>query len=206
MRVRCDTSCRPPASRREAILSCPRHRTLPTRCCCRPSTVRREVAAPSCSSRSSRAPQPTRRLVYAALHQASSRSPTVRAVPCRKVRELKVSAPAPTAAGASPELGKTREPSAANRRNATGRESADPDDGETEHAATCLKLQATLDSLDSRMRTGYSAREAGRLWNAGAKRRPACTKRTVEASGVKSGTPRRQVTRMTPSPTLSSRC
>ena len=35
---------------------------------------------------------------------------------------------------------------------------------ETEHAASCQKLQATLDSLDSRMRTGYSAREAGRLW------------------------------------------
>ncbi len=57
-----------------------------------------------------------------------------------------------------------REPSAASRRNAPGREDADPDDGGREHAAICQKLQATLDSLDSRMRTGYSAREAGRLW------------------------------------------
>ena len=29
---------------------------------------------------------------------------------------------------------------------------------------TCQKLQAALDSLDSRMRAGYSASEAGSLW------------------------------------------
>jgi hypothetical protein len=28
----------------------------------------------------------------------------------------------------------------------------------------CQKLRAALDSLDSRMRAGYSAREAGSLW------------------------------------------
>ena len=44
------------------------------------------------------------------------------------------------------------------------RENADPDDAEVEQAAICQKTQATLDSLDSRMRAGYSAREAGRLW------------------------------------------
>jgi len=108
--------------------------------------------------------QPTRRLVYSCVAPGLVTFSDRPCGPLPEVRELKVSAPAPTAAGASPELGKTREPSAANRRNATGRESADPDDGETEHAATCQKLQATLDSLDSRMRTGYSAREAGRLW------------------------------------------
>jgi hypothetical protein len=32
-------------------------------------------------------------------------------------------------------------------------------------AATCQRLGAALATLDARMRTGYSAREAGRLWD-----------------------------------------
>lgn len=108
--------------------------------------------------------QPTRRLVYSCVAPGLVTFSDRPCGPLPEVRELKVSAPAPTAAGASPELGKTREPSTPSRRNAPEREHADPDDGEVEHAATCQKLQATLDSLDSRMRAGYSAREAGRLW------------------------------------------
>jgi hypothetical protein len=108
--------------------------------------------------------QPTSRLVYSCVAPGLVTFSDRPCGPLPEVRELKVSAPAPTAAGASPELGKARETSAASRRNAPGRENADPDDGEAGHAAICQKLQATLDSLDSRMRTGYSAREAGRLW------------------------------------------
>jgi hypothetical protein len=49
-------------------------------------------------------------------------------------------------------------------RKAAGGDQAEPGDGENGGATTCQRLQATLDTLDSRMRTGYSAREAGRLW------------------------------------------
>ena len=108
--------------------------------------------------------QATRRLVYSCVAPGLVTFSDRPCGPLPEVRELKVSAPAPTAAGASPELGQAREPSAPSRRHAPERENADPDDEEVEHAAICQKLQATLDSLDSRMRAGYSAREAGRLW------------------------------------------
>jgi hypothetical protein len=107
--------------------------------------------------------QPTRRLVYSCVAPGLVTFSDRPCGPLPEVRELKVSAPA--AAGASPELGDARQPSAASRRNSSGRKDVDPDDTEEEHAAICQKLQATLDSLDSRMRTGYSAREAGRLWD-----------------------------------------
>jgi hypothetical protein len=108
--------------------------------------------------------QPTSRLVYSCVAPGLVTFSDRPCGPLPEVRELKVSAPAPAVAGASPQLGKDREPSAASRRDAPGRQNADADDHETEHAAICQKLQATLASLDSRMRTGYSAREAGRLW------------------------------------------
>ncbi len=108
--------------------------------------------------------QPTSRLVYSCVAPGLVTFSDRPCGPLPEVRELKVSTPAPAAAGAAPELGKAREPAAASRRNMPGRENADPDDGETERAAICQKLQTTLESLDSRMRTGYSAREAGRLW------------------------------------------
>ena len=108
--------------------------------------------------------QPTTRLVYSCVAPGLVTFSDRPCGPLPEVRELKVSTPAPAAAGAALELGKAREPAAAGRRNAPGRENADPDDGGTEDAAICQKLQATLDNLDSRMRTGYSAREAGRLW------------------------------------------
>jgi hypothetical protein len=108
--------------------------------------------------------QPTTRLVYSCVAPGLVTFSDRPCGPLPEVRELKLSAPEPVAAGAAPELGKAREPAAAGRRNAPGRENADPDDGGTDDTAICQKLQATLDNLDSRMRTGYSAREAGRLW------------------------------------------
>jgi len=109
--------------------------------------------------------QPTRRLVYSCVAPGLVTFSDRPCGPLSEVRELKVSTPAPAAAGASPELGDAREPSAATRGNSTGRDDFDADDVQEEHSATCQELQATLDSLDARMRTGYSAREAGRLWD-----------------------------------------
>ena len=109
--------------------------------------------------------QPTRRLVYSCVAPGLVTFSDRPCGPLQEVRELQVSAPAPAAAGASPAIGSAREPAAASRGNSTGREDFDPDDADEQHAAICQKLQATLDSLDSRMRAGYSAREAGRLWD-----------------------------------------
>ena len=70
----------------------------------------------------------------------------------------------PAAAGASPELGKVDAQAPASRRKPIELADADPGVEEDERVMTCQKLQAALDSLDSRMRAGYSAREAGSLW------------------------------------------
>ena len=97
--------------------------------------------------------QPTRRLVYSCVAPGLVTFSDRPCGPLQQVRELKVSAPAPAAAGASPAIGSAREPAAASRGNSTGREDFDPDDADEQHAAICQKLQATLDSLDSRMRS-----------------------------------------------------
>ena len=40
-----------------------------------------------------------------------------------------------------------------------------PDHGPARADGRCARLRAQLEALDDRMRTGYSAREAARLWN-----------------------------------------
>jgi hypothetical protein len=108
--------------------------------------------------------QPTRRLVYSCAtpgHVTFSDRPCG---PAPQVRELKVAAPAPVAAGAVPDLAKARQAPPATTRPTTHRETDDASAGVDEHAMTCGKLRATLDDVDARMRAGYSAREAGRLW------------------------------------------
>ena len=74
--------------------------------------------------------QPTRRLVYSCVAPGLVTFSDRPCGPLQEVRELKVSAPAPAAAGASPAIGSAREPAAASRRNATGREDVDPDDAD----------------------------------------------------------------------------
>jgi hypothetical protein len=108
--------------------------------------------------------QPTTRLVYSCVAPGLVTFSDRPCGPLPVVRELKVSAAATAASGAAPEIGKGREPAAAGSRNAPKNANANADDGGTEGVAICQKLHATLDNLDSRMRTGYSAREAGRLW------------------------------------------
>jgi hypothetical protein len=54
-------------------------------------------------------------------------------------------------------------------RGAAGRDALDEPSAElangSRQAATCERLQAAVQALDDRMRNGYTAREAGRLWD-----------------------------------------
>ncbi len=108
--------------------------------------------------------RPTRRLVYSCVapgHVTFSDRPCG---PTPLLRELKVAAPAPVAAGAAPDLAKARQAPPASNRQAALREADGSRARVDEHATACEKLQATLDDVDAHMRAGYSAREAGRLW------------------------------------------
>jgi hypothetical protein len=109
--------------------------------------------------------QPQRRLVYSCVEPGLVTFSDRPCGPRPEIRELPVRQPAAAAVAASPQPGKAANDSRTSSRKATGRENAgDADDAIAEHETACQKLQATLDSLDSRMRTGYSAHEAGRLW------------------------------------------
>jgi len=108
--------------------------------------------------------RPTRRLVFSCVTSGLVTFSDRPCGPVPEVRELKLDQPVPAAAGASPELGKVDAQAPASRRKTTGRDNAGPAAAEEARVMTCQKLQAALDSLDSRMRTGYSAREAGSLW------------------------------------------
>ena len=108
--------------------------------------------------------QPTHRLVYSCVAPGLVTFSDRPCGPVPEVRELKVIAPVPKAAGASPELGQAKKDSQASSRQAARREDAVRDDPAEERAMACQKLQAALESVDSRMRAGYSAREAARLW------------------------------------------
>ena len=109
--------------------------------------------------------QPTRRLVYSCVGPGLVTFSDRPCGPLPEVRELHVQEPPPAAAGASQEPGKGSKHAGTTARSTIGRENADgPDDAVEAHVTACQKLQATLDNIDSRMRTGYSAREAGRLW------------------------------------------
>jgi len=108
--------------------------------------------------------QPTRRLVYSCVTPGHVTFADRPCGPRHVVRELKVAAPTPAANGAAPDLAKVRQAAQPNERPVPARENDGADTGADEHATACRKLQATLDDVDSHMRAGYSAREAGRLW------------------------------------------
>lgn len=107
---------------------------------------------------------PTRRLVFSCVTPGLVTFSDRPCGPMPEVRELKLDQPVPAAVGASPEVGKADAQTPANRRRTTERDNTGPAAAAAEHVMNCQKLQAALDSLDSRMRTGYSAREAGSLW------------------------------------------
>ena len=108
--------------------------------------------------------QPTRRLVYSCVAPGLVTYSDRPCGPLPEVRELQVQEPQAPAAGAAPELGKASKVAETSGRKRAASDKADPVDGADADRTTCQRLQATLDSIDSRMRTGYSAREAGRLW------------------------------------------
>jgi hypothetical protein len=107
---------------------------------------------------------PTRRLVFSCVTPGLVTFSDRPCGPVPEVRELKLDQPVPAAAGASPEVGKVVAQTPTNHRKTTERDNAGPAAAEAERVMTCQKLQAALDSVDSRMRAGYSAREAGGLW------------------------------------------
>ena len=108
--------------------------------------------------------QPTRRLVYSCVAPGLVTYSDRPCGPLPEVRELHVQEPPSSAAKAAPEPGDAGKVAATSGSKTAGGDKADPGDGEDRAKTDCQKLQATLDTLDSRMRTGYSAREAGRLW------------------------------------------
>jgi hypothetical protein len=108
--------------------------------------------------------QPQRRLVYSCREPGLVTFSDRPCGPLPEIRELRVRQPAASAAAAAPQLGIAAKDSQTTSRKATGSGNAGPDAAVEERVTACQKLQAALDSLDSRMRTGYSAREAGRLW------------------------------------------
>ena len=104
-------------------------------------------------------PSPTRRkrLVYACRDAAA---PVFSDRPCGASADAyRLDLPTPPASGAAPST-RPAAPAAATRpivARASGRDAAAPPN-------PCTRLEAQLTAIDARMRDGYSAREAARLW------------------------------------------
>ena len=79
-------------------------------------------------------------------------------------RELKVRSP-DVAAGAAPDIGLATRTAADQGRAAAARADAAAARAAAERAETCQKLESAADEIDAKMRAGYPAREAGRLWD-----------------------------------------
>ena len=82
--------------------------------------------------------------------------------PMPVLRELRVLQPPGAAAGAASTVGKSAERVTPTQASASGHGNPRIQRRRTTRAS---ELQAALDALDSRMRAGYSAREAGGLWD-----------------------------------------
>jgi hypothetical protein len=128
------------------------------------------VVDPIAGSAGSVQPQPvqprartSRRLVYSCIEPGLV---TYADRPCGHAasrRELKVRTPA-VAAGAAPVVGAAANPADDKRRVADARSDAAAARAAAERAEACQQLETAADEVDSRMRAGYPAREAGRLW------------------------------------------
>ena len=107
---------------------------------------------------------PSRRLVFSCVSPGLVTFSDRPCGPSPEVRELKVDAPAPSAAGGAPTVEKHKEPPGP---RTTARDNDDVEAANTakKRAETCRKLEAAVAAIDSRMRSGYSAREAGWLWD-----------------------------------------
>jgi hypothetical protein len=110
--------------------------------------------------------RPTTRLVYSCVTPGLVTFADRPCGPAAQQRELKLAHP-PAAVGAAGESSSIAEPAAAAakaRRDTAARADLAAARVAADRAATCLRLEAALDEVDSRMRAGYPAREAGRLW------------------------------------------
>lgn len=110
--------------------------------------------------------RPTTRLVYTCVTPGLVTFADRPCGPAAQQRELKLTHPptAPAAAGESSSIADPTAAAAKARRDAAAKADVAVARAAADRAATCLRLEAALDEVDSQMRAGYPAREAGRLW------------------------------------------
>jgi hypothetical protein len=104
-----------------------------------------------------------RRLVYSCVEPGLIIYSDRPCSPAAARRELQVHTPRMTA-GEAPDVDDARAQAADKRRTAAAKADANAVRTATERAETCARLEAAVDEVDSLMRAGYPAREAGRLW------------------------------------------
>jgi hypothetical protein len=118
---------------------------------------------------SSSAPRTLRRVVYTCVSPGLVVFSDRPCGPLPQLHEVRLLDPAAGRTGA-PATVRAPEPAATTRRDARpGRrepEGAEDDESDAAglQAATCRRLEHAVRALDDRMRSGYSAREAARLW------------------------------------------
>jgi hypothetical protein len=105
----------------------------------------------------------TRRLVYSCIEPGLIIYADRPCGPAAAQRQLKVLTPV-SPAGEAPDVEKTATAAADKRRAAAGKADANAARAAAERAESCARLEAAVDEVDSQMRAGYPAREAGRLW------------------------------------------
>ena len=106
----------------------------------------------------------TTRLVYSCIEPGLIIYSDRPCSPAAAQRQLKVLTPVGPA-GEAPDVEKAATAAADKRRAAAAKADASAARAATERAETCEKLAAAVDAVDSQMRAGYPAREAGRLWD-----------------------------------------
>ena len=108
--------------------------------------------------------RPTTRLVYTCVTPGLVTFADRPCGPAARQRELKLDLPQPAAAGESSSIAEPTAAAAKARRDTAAKADVAAARAAADRTATCLRLEAALDEVDSQMRAGYPAREAGRLW------------------------------------------
>jgi hypothetical protein len=106
----------------------------------------------------------TSRLVYSCVEPGLITYADRPCGPAAAQRQLKVLTP-PSPAGEAPDIDKSAAAAVDQRRAAAAKADATAARAAAERTATCARLEAAVDEVDSQMRAGYPAREAGRLWD-----------------------------------------
>ena len=145
---------------------------------CMAATSRVACAAPregpatlagSVDSQPATAKMPARRLVFSCIAPGLVTFSDRPCVPATAVRELQLKAAIKPNAGIE-QAGRTstvtpEAPRASTLERTAGDDHSNVSDTNPSAATTCQRLGAAVATLDTRMRNGYSAREAGRLWD-----------------------------------------